>query len=132
MDIADDPRASRGPGQDGDAGRDEPASTGPASAIVEDAMALQAQLQAQRALLESGTPGRARIVSMSETGILVQFNPEVVLDLSVRVGEQLPYDLQLTTAVTPAVLEQLRAGADVSVRVDPSEPHRVAIDWSTG
>ncbi len=131
MDIADDPLASRGPRQGRDAGRDEPATTGPASTIVEDAMALQAQLQAQRALLESGTPGRARIASVSETGILVQFNPEVVLDLSVSVGEQLPYNLRLTTAVTPAVLEQLRVGADVSVRVDPSEPHRVAIDWST-
>lgn len=68
---------------------------------------------------------------MSETGILVQFNPEVVLDLSVSVGEERPYNLRLTTAVTPAVLEQLRVGADVNVRVDPSEPQRLAIDWST-
>ena len=129
MDIADDPRAPRGPRQDGDAGRDEPATTGRASTVVEDAMALQADIS-PRGPAPDGHPRTGQTYRRPETGILVNFNPQFIIDLPVTVPGQAPYDLQLTrrSARRP---RPAPAGADVSVRVDPSEPHRVAIDWST-
>jgi hypothetical protein len=112
------------------AGGEPPPAPGPASTIVDDAMALQAEIQAEQALLESGSPGRATITRFTDTGVLVNFNPQVVLDLSVAVGGRAPYEIQLTTTVPPSHLSRLRAGVDVGVRVDPSEPRRLAIDWS--
>ncbi len=93
-------------------------------------MALQAAMHAEQTLLESGTPGRATITSFTDTGVLVNFNPQVVLDLSIAVGGEPPYALQVTTTVPEAHRGRLRAGVDVAVRVDPSEPQRLAIDWS--
>jgi hypothetical protein len=99
---------------------------------VDDALALQADMQAEQALLQSGTPARATITNCTNTGLLVNFNPQVVLDLSVALGGQPPYEIQLTTNVPATYLSRLHAGSDVSVRVDPSKPQRVVIDWSTG
>jgi len=99
---------------------------------VDDALALQAEMQAEQALLQSGTPARATVTNCTNTGLLVNFNPQVVLDLSVAVGGQPPYEVQLTTSVPVTYLSRLHAGSDVSVRVDPSKPQRVVIDWSAG
>jgi len=100
--------------------------------MIDDALAVQARVQAEQALLESGTPGQAMIASCNNTGILVNFDPEVVLDLSVAVGGKPPYVIQLTTSVPEMYLSRLHAGSDVTVRVDPSNPQRVVIDWSAG
>ena len=126
MDTASDRPASVGPRSDDDA----TGSTPDPSAIVDDAMALQAQMRAEQALLESGTPARATITGITDLGVLVQFNPQVVVDLTVAVGGAPPYDVRLTTTVTPNHLASLEAGADLDVRVDPAQPQHVAIDWS--
>jgi hypothetical protein len=100
------------------------------STVVTDAMALQAEIRAEQALLESGTPGRATITGFTDTGVLVNFNPQVVLDLAVALDGQAPYEIRLTTTVPASSLSRLRTGVDVGVRVDPSEPQHLAIDWS--
>ncbi len=99
---------------------------------VDDALALQADLQAEQALLQHGTPARATITNCTNTGLLVNFNPQVVLDLSVALSGQPPYEIQLTTGVPVTYLNRLDAGSDVSVRVDPSNTQRVVIDWAAG
>ena len=130
MDTAGEQERRRGPrpGVGGGGERDRAPSQD--STVVSDAMALQAEIRAEQALLESGTPGRATITRFTDTGLLVNFNPQVVLDLAVAVGGQAPYEIQLTTTVPPSYLSHVQAGADVGVRVDPSEPRRLAIDWS--
>src|SRR5260370_18873399 len=97
---------------------------------VDDALALQADLQAEQALLQHGTPARATITNCTNTGLLVNFNPQVVLDLSVALGGQPPYDIQLTTGVPVTYLSRLDAGSDVNLRLDPSNTQAVVIDWS--
>src|SRR5260370_41706676 len=99
---------------------------------VDDALALQADLQAEQALLQHGTPARATITNCTNTGLLVNFNPQVVLDLSVALSGEPPYEIQLTTGVPVTYLSRLDAGSDVSVRVAPSNPQRAGIDWAAG
>ena len=127
MDTGTERPAPDGPRPEGDAARSTPSQT---RAIVDDAMALQAQIRAEEALLASGTPGRATITGFTDTGVLVQFNPQVVVDLTVDVSGRPPYEVRLTTTVSPSHLTQLEAGADLDVRVDPAQPEHVAIDWS--
>jgi hypothetical protein len=128
MDTANQRPTPVGPRPEGDAARSEQSTAN--QAIVDDAMALQAEIHAEQALLESGTPGRATITRFTDTGVLVQFNPQVVLDLTVAVGGRPPYDLRVTTTVSPDHFGLLEAGADLDVRVDPARPQHVAIDWS--
>ena len=127
MDTANERSEPVGSGPEGDAAR---STRSQVSAIVDDAMAQQAEMRAEQSLLESGTPGRATITGFTDTGVLVQFNPQVVVDLTVAAGGGAPYDVRLTTTVPPAQLARLEAGADLDVRVDPAEPQHVAIDWA--
>jgi hypothetical protein len=112
--------------------RDMPGTISQASSAVDDAMALQADIQKQQALLTSGTPGKATVKNFTDTGTLVNFNPQVVLDLEVVCAGKDPYAAQLTTAVPQVYLGQLQPGASVGVRVDPADPSSIAIDWAAG
>ena len=110
--------------------RDMPSQLSQASSAVDDAMALQAETQKQQALLTTGTQGKATIKNFSDTGTLVNFNPQVILDLEVTCPGQAAYAAQLTTAVPQVYLSQLQPGASIGVRVDPSDPTSIAIDWA--
>jgi hypothetical protein len=109
--------------------RDMPDTINQASAAVDDAMALQAKMQAEQQLLTTGTPGRATIGTVTNTGAMINFNPQVVIDLEVTVEGKAPYAAQLTTAVPQAYLARLASGASVGVRTDPGDPSAIAIDW---
>jgi hypothetical protein len=100
--------------------------------ILDDAKAVRDNLQAQQALLTDGTPGTATITNLTDTGMLVNFNPQIVLDLQVAIEGQDPYAVQLTTQVPVENLPRLQAGGQVGVRVDPADPTTVALDWTTG
>jgi hypothetical protein len=98
--------------------------------ILDDAKAMRDNLQAQQALLTDGTPGTATITNLTDTGMLVNFNPQIVLDLQVAIEGQDPYAVQLTTQVPLENLPRLQPGGQVSVRVDPADPTTVALDWT--
>ena len=110
--------------------RDMPDTINQASAAVDDAMALQEDLQQQQALLNSGTPGNATIKNFTDTGTLVNFNPQVVLDLEVAIEGKTPYEAQLTTSVPQVYLGRLQPGGAIGVKVDPADPSSIAIDWT--
>ena len=110
--------------------RDMPDTINQASAAVDDAMALQEDLQQQQALLNSGTPGNATIKNFTDTGTLVNFNPQVVLDLEVAIEGKTPYEAQLTTSVPQVYLGRLQPGGSIGVKVDPADPSSIAIDWT--
>ena len=110
--------------------KDTPNQLHRATAAVDDAMALQAEMQKQQQLLATGAVGRATIKNFTDTGTLVNFNPQVVLDLEVAVDGQTPYDAQLSTAVPQIYLSRLQAGGSIGVRVDPGDPSSIAIDWA--
>jgi hypothetical protein len=110
--------------------RDMPSTISQASSAVDDAMALQADIQQQQALLQSGTPGSATIKNFTDTGTLVNFNPQVILDLEVTCGGNPPYAAQLTTAVPQVYLARLQPGGSIGVKVDPADPSSIALDWT--
>jgi hypothetical protein len=110
--------------------KDTPNQLHRATAAVDDAMALQAEMQKQQQLLATGAVGRATIKNFTDTGTLVNFNPQVVLDLEVAVDGQTPYDAQLSTAVPQIYLSRLQAGGSIGVRVDSGDPSSIAIDWA--
>jgi hypothetical protein len=110
--------------------KDTPNMINQATGAIDDAMAMQADMQAQNQLLTTGTPGTATIKGLQETGTLVNFNPQVVLDLEVAVEGKDPYTTQLTTAVPQMQIPLVSPGNKVGVRVDPADPSSIAIDWT--
>jgi len=101
-----------------------------ATAAVDDAMAMQAEMQAQQLLLTTGTPGRAVVKSAQQTGAFVNMNPQVILDLEVTVEGKDPYAVQLSTSVPQISIPMVQPGSNVGVRVDPNDPQSLVIDWA--
>jgi hypothetical protein len=110
--------------------KDTPNMINQATGAIDDAMAMQADMQAQNQLLTTGTPGTATIKGLTETGTLVNFNPQVVLDLEVALDGKDAYTTQLTTAVPQMQIPLVQPGNKVGVRVDPADPSAIAIDWT--
>lgn len=110
--------------------KDAPNQLSQASAAIDDAMALQANLQAQQQLLSTGTPGTGTITAFQDTGVLVNFNPQVNITLDVEVEGQAPYTVPTQTSVPQVMLAQLQVGNRLPVRIDPTNPQNLAIDWS--
>lgn len=107
--------------------KDMPNQVAQASSMVDGAMA---DMQKQQTLLATGTPGRATIKNFTDTGTIVNYNPQVVLDLEVAIEGQDAYAAQLTTSVPQIYLAKLTPGANIGVRVDPTDPSSLAIDWA--
>ena len=110
--------------------KDMPNQIHQATEMVDDAMALQEEMQKQQALLASGTPGTATIKGFTDTGVLINYNPQVVLDLQVAVDGGSTFDTQLTTSVPQVQLGMLQPGNKVGVKVDPADQSSIAIDWT--
>ena len=110
--------------------RDLPDTLHQATEAVDDAMALQADMAKQQTLLTTGTPGTATIKGFTDTGTLVNFNPQVVLDCEIAVDGKAPYAAKVTTSVPQMQIPMVQPGSKVGVRVDPSDPSFIAIDWT--
>ena len=110
--------------------RDMPDQLHQATEAVDDAMALQDEMQKQQQLLTTGIPGKASIKGVTDTGTLVNFQPQVVLDLAVEAAGKPAYDVQVTTSVPQVMLARLQPGGAVAVKVDPADPSSLAIDWA--
>ncbi len=110
--------------------RDMPDTLNQATQAVDDAMALQDEMQQQQMLLQTGTPGQATITNFTDTGMLVNYNPQIILDLQVAIAGKDPYAAKLTTAVPQAFLGRLTPGGQIGVKVDPANPSSMAIDWT--
>ncbi|HEU4393847.1 MAG TPA: hypothetical protein VFR04_09490 [Solirubrobacterales bacterium] len=88
------------------------------------------QVQSDQALAEKlaneGVDGTATIEQMVATGKTVNMQPELQFQLSVEVsGSQ--SSVTHTQVVSPAIIGQLQPGAQVPVKVDPSDHSQLMI-----
>ncbi len=82
-------------------------------------------------LLASGIPGQASITGLTQTGMYLNENPQVRMNLIVSLPGQQPYAATHSEIVPLILLGRLSSGAPLSVRVDPTDFNRIAVDWST-
>jgi hypothetical protein len=82
--------------------------------------AVAAQLQS------SGKPGTAVVTTVTQTGVMINDNPQVHLGLTVTVdGNTYPAE---TDAIVPLVqIPQIQPGSTVGVLVDPANPSVVML-----
>lgn len=81
------------------------------------------------ALLASGTAGTATITGLTQTGLYLNQNPQIRMQLLVSLPGQTPYATQHTEIVPLMLLGRLNSGAPLQVRVDPMNLNRIAVDW---
>jgi hypothetical protein len=73
-------------------------------------------------LMKVGTQGEATVLALQDTGMFINNNPRVTLQLEIRLPTIAPYQLTKTMTVPLIRLSQVQTGSVVSVMVDMSDP----------
>jgi hypothetical protein len=79
-------------------------------------------------LLTSGEPAQATVLKLWDTGVMLNNNPQVGLLLEVRPQNRPTYQVQIQSFISLLKVSQVQTGAVVAVKVDPTDPTKVALD----
>jgi hypothetical protein len=72
--------------------------------------------------MKVGTQGEATVLALQDTGMFINNNPRVTLQLEIRLPTIAPYQLTKTMTVPLIRLSQVQTGSVVQVMVDMSDP----------
>ena len=78
--------------------------------------------QRAEALMKVGTQGEATILSLQDTGMFINNNPRVTLQMEIQMPYGAPYQITKTATVPLIRLSQVQVGSKVQVMVDMSDP----------
>ena len=81
------------------------------------------------AVLRDGVPGTAVITFIADGGRGNDFTQLVYLELDVRVGDAAPYPVRTGEYLTAASTGSVSPGRELVVKVLPTDPQQVAVDW---
>ena len=88
---------------------------------------MQQQSANSQRLMAMGQQGTATVTAIRDTGLTVNENPQVELDLEVQVNGGAPYAVTHRQIVSRVALPAFQPGASVPVRIDPADPHVLLI-----
>jgi hypothetical protein len=80
-------------------------------------------------ITRTGLAGTAQITSLTQTGMSMNDQPQIAMELLVTVPGRVPYQAQRKEFVPLILLGRLGSGVPLPVKVDPADPQRVVIDW---
>lgn len=86
--------------------------------------------QEARRITATGHEGRATVTGLKQTGMWINNNPVVSMDLMVEVPGRPPYPVTLSETVPQILLARLTSGMPLTVKVDRADPTKVVVDWS--
>jgi uncharacterized protein HemY len=84
--------------------------------------------QATQQLLMTGVPATATVLQLEDGGMRVNDNPMVNVMLQVNSTQFGTYQAVVQSIVPMIKLAQVQPGQSVNVKVDPSNPQRVALE----
>ena len=81
-----------------------------------------------RGILQNGISAQAKILGVQQTGVMVNYQPQISFTLEVHPPGGSPYRAQ-TKAVIPMVnIPQLQPGTEVPVKIHPTDPAKVVMN----
>ena len=92
-------------------------------------MRSRARAAAAKRVITTGIPAVATITGLTQTGLFVNENPQVELQLQVQVPGRPPYPATRKDIVPLILLGRLNIGQPLAVKVDPANPGDVVVDW---
>jgi hypothetical protein len=91
-----------------------------------------ARAAARDRLHDAGVSGQATIAGITQTGMWMNNNPYVKLDLVIQIPGHPPYEVKHGEIVPQVLLGRLTNGASLPVRVDPDRPSHFVVEWERG
>jgi len=80
--------------------------------------------------MTTGVPAIATITSARQTGMIVNFNPVVELQLMVMLPSGVPMPVTRQETVQQLHLGRCQPGLRLNVKVDPQDANSIWIDWA--
>jgi hypothetical protein len=80
-------------------------------------------------LKTQGVPGEASIMGMRQTGVYLNEQPQIELQLQVQTQMHGPYQVTVREYVPLMLLGTLSSGRPLPVKVDPANPNNLVIEW---
>lgn len=80
-------------------------------------------------ILQTGVAGQATITGLTQTGMYLNDQPQISMNLLVSLPNQVPYAATHKGFVPLMLLGRLTSGAPLAVRVDPIDLNKVVVDW---
>jgi uncharacterized protein DUF3592 len=85
--------------------------------------------QQSKKLLQTGLPAKAKVLSIIDTGVTVNENPQAQLTLEVTPQSGMsPYQAVTRMIISRLQIPQFQPGAKLLVKYDPNNPMMVAIE----
>jgi hypothetical protein len=81
-----------------------------------------------RSILQNGIPAKARILSVQQTGVMVNYQPQVAFQLEVTPPGGAPYQAQAKAVIPIVNIPQFQPGVEVPVKIHPTDPTQVVLD----
>ena len=95
--------------------------------MVSQASAMVDGFAAKDLLAQTGIPAQGRLLSVQQTGRLVNYNPEIQATVEVHHPQLGVYQTQTTAVVPQIAIPRAQPGAPVQVRVSPQNQHEIAL-----
>ena len=97
------------------------------SGMLGQATAMVDGFAAKEQLAMTGIPAMGRLISVQQTGRLVNYNPEIQAVVEVHHPQLGPYQTQTTAIVPQIAIPRAQPGGQVQVRVSPQNQHEIAL-----
>ncbi len=78
-----------------------------------------------RNIVENGIPAHAKILSVRQTGVMLNNQPQVEFLLEVHPPSGMPYQAQAKAVVSLIQIPQVQPGTEVAVKIDPTDQSKV-------
>lgn len=80
-------------------------------------------------VLSQGMPGRARVINVHETGMVVNNIPRLAFELELNTATAAGQRVTVRSSPPILALSRLYAGMELPVKVDMNDPSHIEIDW---
>ena len=84
-------------------------------------------LARQQQLAATGIPAVGRLLFVQQTGRMINYNPEIAATVEVQHPQHGTYQAQTTAVVAQMAIPRAQPGAQVQVRVSPTNPQEIAL-----
>jgi hypothetical protein len=101
------------------------------AALTQSMAAANAAAATSGQVAAAGQAAQATITAVRETGMMVNMQPVLHLDVLVMADGRPPFPASSEGPVSMALLGRLVPGAELNVRYDPANTSAIAIDWAT-
>jgi hypothetical protein len=80
-------------------------------------------------ILSTGLAGTAQVTGVSQTGMYLNEQPQLELNLLVNVPGRPPYAASHKSFVPLMLMSRVTSGVPLAVMVDPVDPQKLVVDW---